>query len=209
MATLAKTFNFPDATGTSEGGTWTATAGANTAGSIVSGDDQAGLGGDCLQLSMTGKNHSSTSYWQWAGLWTDLDATLSGATITAVQVDYYWRCSTYTTGAASTVGGTSDGLYDSGGTLQAANTIAASSYSATTLWTGGTAHKTDSALTVPSGLQAASSSIQLRLYAALATGSSTSAVNTLHQDTVTVTITYTAAAPAALPELVMAPMTGA
>jgi hypothetical protein len=186
MAT--KTFTFATNTTlpyTAEGGSWDATLGnASTSKSIIATDSsgQAGDTANCPQLDTAGKNKTSANYWEWSGTWEDLGVP-AGATVQEVNLAYYWKCLTYTTGATgSTATGPAE-LRDSAGTLR--NTFSTSlGFTTTSAWA-------NRAGTNQTGLtDASSTSIKLRVNNNTSTGNSTSADVKLLTDYVVVTIIY-------------------
>lgn len=187
MATFTKQFSF-----NVDAESWVATGGGATgifqnrlatAGAESPNDPNAGSGG--IRTNRSGKSLSDgTPYWEWSGTWEALGVP-TGATITAVNLDYDWTCNVYTTGAASTTGPAE--LRDSSGTLR--GTFSTSlGYSSTTAY----ATRTGTAVT---GLtDASTTSIKLRIGGKPNTGSSSSALVEMVQDWVVVTVTYTPAA---------------
>lgn len=119
-------------------------------------------------------------YWEWTGTWQQLGVP-AGATVTAVNLSYDWRCIFYSTGASSTVGPAE--LRSEAGSLRATFSSALA-YSAESSWaTRSGANQTG--LSDP-----ASTKIKLRLNAVPKTGASSSADNNLYLDWVVVTVEY-------------------
>src|SRR3990167_8084171 len=185
MATATKQFSYNVDL---ESWAFTANGATNIAGTRDTTEDSpndinAGTG--VMQTRRTGKNKSDgTPYWEWGNgtlNWESLGVP-AGGTITAVNLEYDWKCSEYTTGASSTTGPAE--LRDGAVTSIRGTFSASQAFTATSAW----ATKTGTAIT---GLSDASTiTIRLRLGAKPNTGNSTSAANTLRQDWVVVTITY-------------------
>lgn len=191
--TPAAAFTFGAGGGTSPftdpvfGGTWTATAGTGatltdaTTGGVTDGSGQTG----CLQLSIAGKNQSSSSHWTWQGPWTDLGVP-AGALVTSVQWTYSWSCSAFTTGASSSIGASGTGINNSSGVQQVADASTPATFAATTAY----ANHQGSVMAVPAAIALAQTTVQLEFAAALATGASSSAVVTVLLDNIRVVITW-------------------
>lgn len=147
-------------------------------------DSNAGTG--VMQARRTGKNNKDgTPYWEWGNgslTWESLGVP-AGAVITAVNLDYDWRCSEYTTGASTSSTGPGE-LRDGAGTTVRGTFSAELTFGATSSWA------TRSGTQVTGLSDASNTAIRLRLGANPETGSSTSAAVTLRQDWVVVTITY-------------------
>jgi len=192
MSTATKNFSFNQSSQglpyTANGGSWAWNAGGGALLSAIigTGDDSgndSNAGNGNLQAQRDGRNRTDgTPYWEWSGTWEDLGVP-SGSTVTAVNLDYDWKCSVYSTGASSTYGPAE--LRDSGGSLLA--TISTSgSFTSTTSWA-------TKAGTNQTGLsQASNTSIKLRIGAKPCTGNSINGQVILLFDWVTVTITYSA-----------------
>lgn len=204
MATLVKQFSFnSDAENFTfiTTGSPTGMTGTRDTSDDSTNDTNAGNGN--LQTSRSGKNLTNgVGNWVWAGTWEDLGVP-PGATVTDVNLDYDWKCSTYTTGDPTSVTGSAN-LRNSAapgsiGTNRAtfSPTLA---FGATSAWATRTG-------TPATGLSDASdTAIQLTLSAIPKTGNSNSAVVTVRQDWIVVTVDYTAGGGSpSIPELVMAP----
>jgi len=145
-------------------------------------DSNAGTG--VMQNRTAGKNQNTAgSYWEWGNgtlNWESLGVP-AGATVTAVNLAYDWKCSEFNIGSANDTGPAE--LRDGAGTLR--NTFStALGFSTTTAW----AARSGTAITGLS--EASSTTIRLRITGSTRTGASSSAVVTLRQDWVVVTITY-------------------
>ncbi len=183
MATATKQFSF-----NVDLETWAFTGGnAATTGSRDTTEDSTNdtnAGTGAMQARTAGKNKASSNYWEWSGTWEGLGVP-AGATVTAVNCDYDWKCSEYATGSSDSTGPME--LRNSAGTLR--NTFStALGFSATGSWAS-RAGSNQTGLT-----DASNTSIKLRLNSITSTGNSTSAAVTLRQDWVVVTITYTVGA---------------
>lgn len=192
MATVTKQFNFGTFAGGLDAQGWVFNAGGGTG--LTSGivSLSGGGGGDspndpetgefAFQVQRSGKSLTNgTPYIEWSGTYEDLGVP-AGATVTAIDLDYDWRCSQYTTGASSTTGPAE--LRDSAATLR--GTFSTSlAFTATTSWAtrGGT--------NLTGLTDASATSIKLRIGTKPNTGSSTSAAVLLYTDWVVVTVTYT------------------
>jgi hypothetical protein len=138
----------------------------------------------CLRTRRTGRNVSNGDpYWYWQGTWEDLGVP-AGATVTGVKVDVDWRCSEYTTGAASYFGPAV--LFNPITSTQRYMFFGHQVATSVTSWaTASGMQMTD--IADPSNTQ-----IQLRVSVKPVTGNSTSAAVTILFDWVVVTIDYTA-----------------
>jgi len=178
MATAVKQFSFnTDVEG------WAGYATANVvcsrSATEESGNDtNSGAGALQTQLAVKGKNQPG-NYWYWAGTWEDLGVP-AGAIVTAVDIDYDWRCSAYVYGTLTNRVGpcslTAPTAHDF--------SVAQDSVSATTSWAtvSGTAK---------TGLSEASdASVAFRAYVDLRTANTTGADVTMQFDWIVVTITY-------------------
>lgn len=150
-------------------------------------DSNAGTG--TLQARRTGKNKSDgTPYLEWGNgslTWQDLGVP-AGAIVTAVDLDYDYKCSEYTTGAASTVGAAE--LRDGAGTTLRKTFSTSQGISSTGAWPSGVP-KVDG--TNQTGLtDASNTAIRLRIGINPKTGNSSSAAVTIRVDWIIVTITY-------------------
>jgi hypothetical protein len=183
MADVVKQFSFnTDA----EGWTFSAGGGSNLSGTRDTTEDatnDTNSGTGVLQTVRSGRNATNgTPYWEWTGSWESLGVP-AGSTVSAVNLNYDWRCSTYTTGNNTSATGPAE-LRDASGNLRGTFSTA-QTFGATTSW----ATKTGTAIT---GLSDTSSTqIKLRIGASPKTGNSTSANVTLRQDWIVVTVTYT------------------
>ena len=188
MATTTVTWHF---TSTSQSWVFTASGTGNSGAWQSTGGDTGAPGGDagCLNNVTTGKNHTGAGHWRLSGTWAAIFGIPSNATVTQVGGisgnQHSWSCATYTTGAASTEGPFA--VYQSDGTTLIGTFTTGNAYSSTTAY----ARPTASAVSIIGGLQPASTSVILQLAGSVNTGSSSSANNTLLQDEVTLTITYT------------------
>lgn len=177
MATVTKTFSF-----LSNSESFVATSGPS---STLAWDGTTGNPAGALKSTIAGRSKSDTNYWEWTGTWEALGVP-TGSIVTAIRVNAgYTRCSAYTTGASSTIGPYA--LYDNTPTLQATLWTGRTVTSASVSWTAIAAQADQS---VPSGIQASSSTIRLRLSDTLATGASNSATVTTYDDEVSFVITY-------------------
>lgn len=169
---------------------WTATVGASTTSSKPTTNGQGGSTDAFLQLSITGRSKSASSFWQISDTWVNLFGIPSNGVVTNILASgdgYFGKCVTFTTGAASTDGPLE--LRDSAGTTLLLTLVSGRAYSATDAsWVARNPGSLNQA--VPSAQQAASTTVTIRVNCTLATGNSTSAVNTLGQDAIKLTITY-------------------
>lgn len=191
MSTLEKQFGFNGATQSQKRDEerWAPNNGAATGIGLydnASGTDSPndpGAEGHMLAIEREGENKTDGApYWEWTGKYEQMGLP-ANATITAINLNYDYRCDTYATGAASTVGPTE--LRSEAGAL--IGTFSTSdAYSATN------ASWTTKAGTQIAGLShAASLKIKLRLNALPKTGASASADNRMLLDWCVLTITYT------------------
>lgn len=149
-------------------------------------DTNSGTG--VLQTRTAGKNQNTTgSYWEWGDgilTWEDLGVP-AGATVTAVDLDYDWKCSEFDTGKTNTVGPAT--LRDSAGTLT--DTFSSGqSVTATTSWA------TQSGTEITGLSDSSSTAIRLRIEVDTSTKNSASAAVTIRVDWIVVTVTYTGGA---------------
>ncbi len=150
-------------------------------------DINAGTG--VIQARRTGKNLTNgTSYWEWGNgtlTWEDLGVP-AGCTVTAVNLDFDWKCSEYTTGANTSSYGPAELRNSTGATVTGTFSVSAT-FGATSAWA------TRAGTQITGLSQASNTAIRLRIGAKPNTGNSVSAAVTLRQDWVVVTITYTPA----------------
>ena len=189
MATATRTWTFD-----SDLESWSGTPSGATVMQWQSGDGSPSPG--CLEATLAGKNENpGASYWEIAGTWASLFSIPAGVSVTEVGTapnnDYNWSCSEYTTGTGTNSVGPFE-LYDNTPTLQGTFSAEQGSVTSTTSWVT----VDGSAISVPGAIQDSGTTIRLRLWVTLRTGNSNSAVVTMHQDTVAITITYSASTPA-------------
>lgn len=169
-------------------GTWTANPVSPTTVTLSKTGDSDTIPGHtdttCNEVSLTGKSKSSSGYAQWSGTWETLGVP-AGATVSGVQMSYDWRCSAFTTGGTGNIllkseldlGGATSGFF----------------FSSNLSITGTTSYatRTGQNLTGPAITTPSSVSVAIRQDASLVTGSSNSAVVTVHFTYMSVTVTYT------------------
>ncbi len=183
MATLDVTFSFTT-NPTTDSPAWSSSSGAATTMSWDSAFGNLAVGS--LKARTAGRNKADSNYWLLQCTWQQLGIP-ANSTVTAISLkSTATRCTEYNVGSSSTIGPYT--LRDSAGTLQA------------TMWTGRTVTAVDGAWvatgqqatqSVPSALQPASSTIQIRLEDSLATGANNGAAVTTYDDDVVLTIAYT------------------
>ncbi len=180
MATATKTWDF-----LSNQQSWTTVNGSNATTAWQTGGGSPASG--CIESTIAGRTVASVTTWQIAGTWETLFGIATGQTVTQVGTpsDYSWTLTTYTTGSRSTSGAFN--AIVAGVTKQLSAPIGSTG---TTAW----ARAAGSSVAIS---DLGSSVVTFALLSALATGNSSSARVTMRQDTVTVTITYSATPAAA------------
>lgn len=156
---------------------WAFTSGGKTTGSFDGAET-------ALDNNCAGRNSTDVSYWEWTGTWQDLGVT-SGDIVTAVTLDFDWKCY-----VANTSDGYSTGpaeIWSSDGLTQIGTFSSGSSGSGTT---GSYATQSGSSVSIGSTYQASTTIIKLRVSISPDNGNNSSAETGLYYDNIDLTITH-------------------
>jgi hypothetical protein len=164
---------------------WTLTTGQNVTGTRLTGDGYPNTTA-CVRWLLATKNNNRASDMRRDLTWEQLGVP-SGDNVTHVEIDYYWRCATYTSGGTSNQTGPCT-LRNPSNNNVVATLTAAIGFTGTSAW----ANAPSSPQEIPAAFQASNSLVRLSVENTLNTANVTGATIDLRQDYVAVVITHEA-----------------
>jgi hypothetical protein len=161
---------------------WTLTPGTNVTMSRITTDGDPGLGS--IQSSLATKNNNRASVMTRDQTWESLGVP-AAATVTTFQMNYRWRCTTYTSGGTANDVGPAE-LRNPGNNSVQATSSTALGFTATSAWAG----RTGTAVAVPQAFAAATSNVRFALGNNLNTANVSGASVVALQDQIVITVEY-------------------